>query len=200
MTTIAIIGTAGRGEDGDRLNLDVYTKMYRKAKELVDEIEPVFENQHLVSGGAAYADHLAVLLAKNFGYPLTLHLPAEIRMDYYAEVAEFLIQKSSQFPNPASTANYYHKKFSEKIYSYSMTKLQTGKPRTSFHDLFVVLMAGARTTISDGFHARNLLVAQSDVIIAFTFGEGDVPKDGGTKHTWDHAQTDRKIHVPIGSL
>jgi hypothetical protein len=62
MTTISIIGTAGRGEDGDRLNLDVYTKMYRKAKQLVDEIEPVVENQHLVSGGAAYADHLAVLL------------------------------------------------------------------------------------------------------------------------------------------
>jgi hypothetical protein len=51
-----------------------------------------------------------------------------------------------------------------------------------------------------GFHQRNAVVAQSEVILAFTFGEGPEPKDGGTMDTWKKSKSKKKIHIPCTPL
>ena len=51
------------------------------------------------------------------------------------------------------------------------------------------------------FAARNRKVANTCThMVAFTFGEGDVPADGGTKMTWDMAADKLRIHVPLGAV
>ena len=180
MTTISIIGTAGRKEDGEKLSKSVYEKMYLAAKKIVHE----FTDPQLVSGGAAWGDHLAVslFLAKEVK-KLTLHFPCEFnsRVSKFAEAG---------FRSSGGTANYYHRLFSQKM---------AGNDTATLHGIQKALLAGAESTISTGFLARNKLVAKSDVILAFTFGESG-PKDGGTKHTWDHARKAKRIHVPISFL
>src|SRR5699024_2276486 len=51
-------------------------------------------------------------------------------------------------------------------------------------------------TSSKGFHERNTKVAQSDYLIAFTFGL-DRPVSGGTLDTWKKATTNNKFHFTI---
>jgi hypothetical protein len=59
---------------------------------------------------------------------------------------------------------------------------------------------GAEVEITAGFKPRNLKVAaNTDILLAFTWGEGKEPKDGGTNHTWKHCTAQVKIHVPLGS-
>ena len=51
-----------------------------------------------------------------------------------------------------------------------------------------------------GFYARNKMVAQSENLIALTWGPSTTkPKSGGTKHTWDLCGGHR-IHVPLSQL
>lgn len=53
---IAIIGTAGRGEDGKRMNLDLYNRMIRKSEEIITQYFKLnWSNIILVSGGAAWS-------------------------------------------------------------------------------------------------------------------------------------------------
>ena len=56
-----------------------------------------------------------------------------------------------------------------------------------------------QTKIHNGFHARNKLVAESDLVIAFTWGK-DSPPAGGTKHTWDLAKDKKRIHISLSAL
>ena len=56
-----------------------------------------------------------------------------------------------------------------------------------------------------GFLDRNIDVAKSaDFIVAYTFGPGDVPADGGTRHTWFQSiklrPDAKRVHIPIQSL
>ena len=72
--------------------------------------------------------------------------------------------------------------------------------RSPWDDLVAAQALGARIdTSKTGFLARNLVVAQADYLLAFTFGDGDAPKEGGTAHTWKHCKGVR-LHIPISSL
>jgi plasmid maintenance system antidote protein VapI len=86
--TLAIIGTAGRQEDAKKLTKNHWRKMVAAAKRVV-ELEEITD---LVSGGAAWADHVAVHLARNWQIPAEIWLPAKER--------------------DLQTAKYYHSKFS----------------------------------------------------------------------------------------
>ncbi len=57
MTTIAIVGSAGRGSDGDRLDAQVYGLIREAVRAEVCKLPRPW---CLVSGAAAYADHVAV--------------------------------------------------------------------------------------------------------------------------------------------
>lgn len=175
MTKIAIIGTAGRDKTKP-MNIHLWQWMLRHA------IDNVPRGAHLVSGGAAWADHLAVWLFLNgYARELTLHLPAPFRNSLFRGPS-----KSS-----SSAANWYHEKFSE---------------ATGLHSLMDITMAigdeDCSVTMEDthngfsGMFARNAKVAQADEMFAYTFGQGDAPEDGGTRHTWDLC-AGKRVHIAL---
>src|SRR6516162_5189861 len=59
---VAIIGTAGRGADGLRMNKELFFNMCAVTKNCLSEWKLNPQRVHLVSGGAAWADHVAVRL------------------------------------------------------------------------------------------------------------------------------------------
>lgn len=177
MTKIAIIGTAGRDKTKP-MTLALWNWMLDDAERHVK-----FEH-HLVSGGAAWADHLAVALYINGKVDhLTLHLPAPF--------------VNGRFNGPdnssASAANYYHGRFSRTLGVDTM------------HGIAMAIDGGATVTHEparpgySGMFARNAKVARVDGMLAYTFGEGDVPADGGTRDTWDQCRG-KRIHVPLPIL
>ena len=61
MVTVSIIGTAGRKSDGSKLNPKIFVDMVKTALDTIKNVWKL-EDVELVSGGAAYADHVAVKL------------------------------------------------------------------------------------------------------------------------------------------
>lgn len=176
MVRIGIIGTAGRKDDGGRLTDRAFGLMLNEARRVLADLP----RPHLgVSGGAAWADHVAVTL---FLYGeidhLTLHLPAPLRR----------LGGFDESHADGRIANHYHRAFSAEI------------RHDTLGDLADAFARGATATVSDGFHQRNLLVGRCDFLLAFTFGDGATPKDGGTRHAWDRSVAPRKVHVPLRDL
>lgn len=185
MHYVAIIGTAGRGSDVSLLTRQLFFRMVDKVDEIITvELGLRRPEVVLVSGGAAWGDHVAVGLflrtrGKEDAYAgLDLHFPA--------------IFTDTRFVGnrDAGTANYYHRLFSEKVGG------------DSIGGLWRAINAGANVFRGNGFFARNLQVAaKADYVIAQTFNPGDFPKDGGTKHTWDRClMAKRKIHINLFEL
>ena len=175
---IAIIGTAGRDKTKP-MTKALWGAMQR------DVLVRVPKGAHVCSGGAAWADHLAVFLFL-YGHAdrITLHLPAPLND------TQFL----GQFGTAGGAANYYHGLFSRAI------------DRDTLADVIECARAekcdGTFEPAGSGMSAmfqRNQKVAQCGSMIAYTWGEGDLPADGGTRHTWDRCRG-TKVHVPLGSL
>ena len=174
MITISIIGSAGRNDDAHKLNRSIFTKMYNRAKDTLNDIIKTEKLQYsdiiLKSGGAAYADHIAVLLAiqyKEQDIKLELHLPCNYILDDTKEIIIFTGNDKTSY-----TATKYHNAFNNKCRTYS------------FRDIYHVAKMGAILYTYKGFYARNKIVGQADYLIAFTFGVNNVLKKGGTKNTW----------------
>lgn len=179
--TLAIIGTAGRGEDGSRLNKEMYSKMYRRALEAVRKLGV----KELVSGGAAWADHLAVSLYLSGEVDsLQLYLPAAWDSNH-----GIYLEENGRY-DPGRISNYYHGLFSEAMEGNTLMGIQKAIDKG----------AEVCVDLEGGFHGRNRMIASAATcMLAFTFGEGDVPKDGGTKYTWDLFEGP-KVHVSIPSI
>lgn len=162
---LAIIGTAGRAEDGEKLTSNYYRSMLTVAQ----TVKEVIGATTLVSGGAAWADHLAVsLFLQKDVKELALHLPAEFKGGKFVE------DKTQQF-DAGGTANHYHQKFKEKAGVNSLSEIQDA------------ILLGADISVNPGgFKARNSDVAnEAHAVLAFTFSGEPLPKDGGTRDTWD---------------
>ncbi len=191
MYKLGIIGSCGRRDDKDKISLSTYNTCCSLAQKLIEHLH--FEKQttikELVSGGAAFSDHIAVNLFINKIIPkLTLHLPVE--WDF--EKAQFL-ENADNWSAPGNIANYYHKLFQKK----------TGIK--SFHEIQTALEIGAEIYVTPGFKSRNTRVANdSDHLLAFTFGNGGKPKDGGTLDTCDKFALGKGLknayHVDLHSL
>ena len=143
-------------------------------------IEPT---DQLISGGAAWADHIAVhLFNGNYVRHLKLHLPAPF------ENGSFL----GGYGTSGGAANYYHQKMSKTLGINSLLEIDQA---LSKHGADYTEQAHAQ-----GYKAmveRNQLVAdEAELLIAFTFGEGASPADGGTKITWDMCQGN-KVHFSL---
>jgi len=173
--TTAIIGTAGR-DRSKPMPRHLWHWM------VVDAITRVPQGAHVVSGGAAWADHLAVMLfLSGNAARLTLHLPA--------------LFAGGRFDGPmfssGSAANHYHRQFSQVVGFDSLHQVAT-----------VLAMPGVDWTFEPtapgygAMMARNLKVAQAPNLLAYTFGRGDEPADGGTAHTW-RACAGLRVHVPL---
>lgn len=179
---IAIIGTAGRDKEKP-MTAALWESMVADARQRVNP------SDILVSGGAAWADHLAVTLYLDGDVnELILHLPAPVEDGVYLGPAR---------DSAASAANYYH----------SLFKKITGVD--SIREIEVAIQRGAQVTNEPeapgyaAMFARNKKVAMgSNNLLAYTFGAGDTPADGGTKATWDQStiSAEKKIHVDLASL
>lgn len=181
---IAIVGTAGRGEDAPRMSWALYRRMVARVESYLAGI-PV-EARELQSGGAAWADHIAVTLflaKEKKAQSLTSYLPAS------------LTAHGSFDPSSAAgrTANQYHRQFGPHF----------PHARSGDESMNQIWEAArwAKLHTCAGFLDRNLWVGQCDLLLAFTFGTGSVPKRGsGTRHTWDHSTAPRKVHFGLDDL
>jgi len=171
---LAVIGTAGRKDDAARLSGTMFDKMYIKLLQVIDHIErygpePV---DTLVSGGAAYADHLAVhhfLHSRDRKLNLELHLPCR----FFLVQGKFEDDGSRDWKNnPGGTLNYYHRKMAF----------------DSLDELTIAIDSpGCVTSCGEGLFGRNKRIAQAaDAVVAFTFGQGAMLKPGGTADTMQH--------------
>lgn len=172
--TLSIIGTAGRKDDEKKLSKKHFEAMCVIAEGLIDQLaESNYPISHLVSGGAAWADHVAVRLFLNHKVShLRLFLPARWEDGTYHDTGEH-----DPVKNPGGTANYYHKKFLNATGIHSLSDIQIAKGEGA------ELIDKNRNGKDLGFHSRNALVAKSDFILAITFGKGKEVKDGGTADT-----------------
>lgn len=177
---ISVIGSAGRRGDGDKLNQKVYNLCFdRLVQEMAKETTPVV----LKSGGAAAMDHLAVRYYLK--YPekvskLILHLPA------YFDNKRALFYGNKD----AEISNYYHKLFEKSCEIHSLNEL--AYISTHKNVIFDIKL--------EGFFARNIWVGKCEKLIAFTFNNAAVPKDGGTNHTWSKSIAREKLHIDIGQF
>lgn len=175
MTKIAIIGTAGRDK----------TKPMTKglwAWMLDDVRSRVPVGALVVSGGAAWADHLAVrLFLEGHAGALTLHLPAPMDQEFLGP-----------YKSAASAANFYHKMFSERIGINSLQDIADAASMPNCFGSFQPMQSGY-----GGMFVRNAIVArEAEELLAYTFGEGDQPADGGTLDTWNKC-TGVRTHITL---
>jgi hypothetical protein len=196
---IAIIGTAGRRGDADRITLAAWSAMLADARQRVEAAqysagtEPL--DVTLVSGGAPYADHLAVLLWRECpAWRLELFLPAPLGREGFDTSAE-----------PGARSAELHTQFRDQLGIDGLSDLQAAAAD------------GAWVHDAPSFKARNQAIAnRADVVLAYTFGPGTEVvtatagdpayldataaglKPGGTAQTWEMAQrAAEKIHVPM---
>ena len=177
-----IIGTAGRNQDAARMNRNLYRRMVHAALNQILHIP--FERRVLISGGAAWADHVAVsLFLMGYSPYLNLHLPAPLREDQ----PRFVEHPDRR--DPGRIANFYHSKFTRATGQPSIAGIQRA-----------LTYGGATAKVYDGFFARNRVVGNCDVMLAFTWGPGSQPADGGTANTWNNSRCPKKTHIPLQQL
>lgn len=167
--TLSIVGSAGRGDDAKRMSKNHFEAAYIVAEGLIDQFgENNYPITHLVSGGAAFIDHVAVrLFLKKKVKHLRLFLPCQWDNGSYEDSG------TDDFKtNPGRTLNKYHKAFQNRTLIHSLSEIQSAK----FEGAELLPCRG-------GFYGRNAMVAKSDCLIAMTFGNKEEVKDGGTAHT-----------------
>lgn len=196
--TLAVVGTAGRRDDAERLTRAHYEAMYAEVLGAMQE----WGIRALASGGAAWADHLAVraFLARRTA-SLTLFLPAAF------DGGRFVVTRGDR-RDPGWVATYYHRRFSEACGIDSLGEIAQA------------IRLGATVEVHPGFGRRDAQVAAACThMIAFTFGK-DRPatdlrpgeagfadaaaaglKPGGTAQTWNMCQGAAvKRHVSLTAL
>lgn len=184
---IAIVGSAGRRSDAQHVSKQLYTSMVLDAKNQINEFwkSRLDRSVDLVSGGAAFADHIAVsLYLMDSAHSLTLYLPAP----WEAESGVYKFKDTRE----GSLANYYHRVFSEKI---------CGSRRRTLEGIQKAADKGAvLNTDHPGFYKRNIQVGKVDALIAYTFSHTGKPKPGGTEHCWNNSPAPIKIHRNLFEL
>eukprot|EP00041_Stephanoeca_diplocostata_P000371 m.14413 g.14413 ORF g.14413 m.14413 type:complete len:232 (+) comp10441_c0_seq3:241-936(+) len=178
---IAVVGTAGRAKEyASQMNRRLFESMVQAIAMKVSS------KTTLISGGAAWADHIAVtLFLRRKVAGLRLHLPCE-----WDESKTQLIDngESHWAKNPGHMANAYHRKFSKVIGRSSLAEIAAAKKK------------GAILTVHSGFHVRNTVIAQEcDKTLSLTWAAGDAPTSGGSLDQWRKC-TKPKEHVSLRSL
>ncbi len=196
---VAIIGSAGRSGSWKGMTPLLYRNMVEIARHLIEERAASDEawewgNIELVSGGAAWSDHVAIslFLTKGIaGFPLVLHLPAKFddETERYAKDAV------------GGVANFHHENFSERLTIDSKGGIDRGASLRTIasiinrDDVFVY--------VTPGFKERNAKIAEdAEAVIAFTDGVRDTPSSRGTKHCWGLIDVPpaNKVHVSLFHL
>lgn len=208
---LAIIGTAGRADDGKRLALDPESYLTRML-DAAREVSKLTGATELISGGAAFSDHIAVLLFLEdpLRYSIELELPALLIPDSTGAYRYHDKGSGDWKGNPGAVSNHYHKLFKK-----TMSKTRPAwSPFLDFGALMAVSehdvsaqapTAGVTINVGTGFLERNLVVAaKAHHCLAMTFGDGARLKDGGTAHTMSHFLAKRDhgdaYHLDLNTL
>lgn len=178
---IAIIGTAGRDNTIEKLSKEKYQWMINQVKKKIKTIKSHCDDEKiiLVSGGAAFSDHIAIKLYQKHPdkYDLVLYFPCK----FDPEKCQF------EGNGPGKSANFYHKRFSDLCGYDSLIEIGN-----------IIKKENVTIIIGNGFHDRNMMIAQNcDFMIALTFSQSDSPEEGGTKDTWNKMVNGNKIHIRI---
>lgn len=191
--TLAIIGTAGRDEATFKyLTMAKYQWMLKEAARVVEETGATA----VVSGGSAWCDHVAVTLYRRskdtpgaVPLKLTLMLPAHLTG------GKFEVGNTGDKRTGGGILNHYHRLFNQRINENypgasfnSLQQLQEAYDDNTKDDFGVknvnVYVTDRNEQVS--LFERNSWVAEeADCMLAFTFGTGPEPADGGTKDTWN---------------
>jgi hypothetical protein len=173
-------GTAGRGSTISVLSLDVYDLMHIAHLSVIES----YNVKTIVSGGAAWSDHLAVrAYLEGYIESLRLNIPGA----FDTNKCVFVTRDRKDNANHIKAANYYH-------------SLMEGKGIPSRKQIKEAIEKGAQVYSYQDFFRRNIVSTQmSRRMVAFTFATGDTPADGGTKFTWDRFNGP-KVHIPIAHL
>lgn len=168
MIKLDIIGTSGSKDNMKYFSLQKFQDMMQMIEQCVDDWSQI----ELWSGGSSGSDHVAVALALKHNVSLKLFLPAKFQDGKFYDNGEWSYRN-----NPGKQLNDCHTKFSLKININTLAQLSQFKGK-----------------VYEGFHARNRKIAKADGVIAFGIGPNI---SGGTKYTWDCAQTSNKIYFDI---
>lgn len=170
--TVAIIGSCGR--TGGRFDKTHFDRMVSEARRILTE-ELKLERWHLVSGGAAWSDHVAVaLFLQGLGDSLTLHLPCKLEKSRLTD----------------SQSDRLHRAFSWTSGRDSIAELNK-----------VAETPKATVKTWRSYRERNDQIAKAAmIVIAFSWSNGNEPDSGGTKYTWNKAKCSQKIHVSLNHL
>lgn len=183
--TVAIIGTANRKKELlSKMSVELYEKMVKRAhKTIVNDLNLDMSNVILVSGGAAWSDHVAVSLFNRYCYnALKLYIPCDWKESKYHDNGA-----RGWRHNPGYSANLYHRQFSDIMLCDTLKEIEESRQN------------GAVLYVQDGFHARNTCIAESDNLIAFTWANNENEITGGSRDTWRKCEN-RKIHISINDL
>lgn len=179
MRKLAVIGTAGRDKSAP-MTSQLWAAM---TSDLQARLLP---GDVLVSGGAAWADHLAVHAFLNgWCEALELYLPAPMVGGRYV----------GAFKTAGATAAYYHDRFSAVIGVDTQGQIAMAIESGASAEWEPVSF-GARAMF-----ARNAKIArEATAILAYTFGDGDEPLPGGTLDTWNKSEALEKEHVRLKTI
>lgn len=159
---VAIIGTAGRKQNPT----PDWGYAESQVDKALDQLTAKYGELTLVSGGAAWADHLAVQQFLKRDCKLRLFLPATFGTEGF--------DKSKA----GSTAAYYHLKYWKETGVDSITEL---KQALASEKCEAKCYPGVSLA---SFFDRNTDVANlAEIVIAITYGSGKGVADGGTLDT-----------------
>jgi len=189
---VAIIGTAGRANDARNAQLSaaLFERMVDAAAAHMAALGVAPLHAHVISGGAAWADHVAVaLFLQRRVAALTLYAPCA----YDRARGAYVDTGSGDWrTNPGRTSNYYHRAFAAKV------------GRDTLAEIGQAIEQGATLdTGGGGFHARNAAIAaKATHLLAFTWSADGTPTDGGTADTWRRCRLPAalKVHLCLGTL
>lgn len=181
MRRIGLVGPAGRDARLWSRDTADFGAMVAAARDAIAERKGVGA-VCLVSGGAAWSDHVAVRLFLDGAVAgLELVLPCAWTGSAFAET-----KTGDWRTDPGRLANAYHRRFSACIGA------------SSLREVGLAVEKGARVVVANGFHQRNAWLARSvGFLFAFTF-DGRTP--GGTGRVWKACRCVKRTLPIRGSL
>jgi hypothetical protein len=194
-TNVAVFGFAGghmQPGQPELLSSELFEKMVTEAHRIITETWALDLNVvRLVSGGAAWSDHVAVELFNRHNTSSQIKLALLMPCEWSNTTGRFVEAESKSKDwreNPARLANSYHEKFS---------RVRDGTAMGSRHELRAACGAGAWANARyRGFHSRNTAIAEgAQYALAFSWYDEVEPSGrGGTADTWSKLKADCTRH------
>jgi hypothetical protein len=193
---IAIIGAStGPKYDENKdqpLTKELFDKMINRAEKIITEdYQLKWDQIHLLSGGSAWGEHVAVVLFLKHrleGTWLTIFSP----VDWESNTGKFTdSQRGKDYrSNPGLLLNDCHQNFAQII------------ERDTFNDLKASRYYGANININyNGFFHRNSALANcAHILLAFSWSTLEMPHRGGTLDIWKKCKTSQKKHISLVNL